>query len=109
MSTSVGDPHHVDANPDPAYRFDANPDPACYFDADPDPDPACHFDADADPDPTFHFDANPDPKGRKKYSSLISMRLIQKSKHAANAFTKTQKNQHIRVDKTKKTFQHKQN
>ncbi len=37
MSTSVGDPHHVDANPDPAYRFDANPDPACHFDADPDP------------------------------------------------------------------------
>jgi hypothetical protein len=33
------DPHHVDA----------------------DPDPACLFDADADPDPTFHFDAVPDP------------------------------------------------
>ncbi len=36
---SVADPHHVDA----------------------DPDPACHFDADAEPDPTFHFHAVPDP------------------------------------------------
>ncbi len=33
------DPHHVDA----------------------DPDPACHFDADPDPDPTFHFNADPEP------------------------------------------------
>jgi hypothetical protein len=36
LLSSVSDPHHVDANPDPH------------------PDPACHFDA--DPDPTFHFD-----------------------------------------------------
>ncbi len=28
----VGDPHHVDADPDPAYHFDADPD------VDPDPD-----------------------------------------------------------------------
>jgi hypothetical protein len=37
MSTSVADPHHVDANPDPAYHFDANTYPACHFDADPNP------------------------------------------------------------------------
>jgi hypothetical protein len=38
--SSIADPHH--------------------FDAVPDPDSACHFDA--DPDPTFHFDENPDPE-----------------------------------------------
>jgi|LakMenEpi03Aug12_release.lakeMendotaPanAssembly.Ray.scaffolds.fasta_scaffold5264843_1 hypothetical protein len=37
--TSVSNPHHIDA--------------------DPDPDPPCHFDA--DPDLTFHSDAVPDP------------------------------------------------
>ncbi len=36
--SSVSDPHHLDA----------------------DPDPASHFDADPDTDPTFHFDAVPD-------------------------------------------------
>jgi hypothetical protein len=36
-SYSVADPHHVDADPDPAF----------------------HFDADPDPDPTFHSDADP--------------------------------------------------
>jgi hypothetical protein len=36
---SVADPHHLDA----------------------DPDPASHFDADPDTDPTFHFNADPDP------------------------------------------------
>jgi len=39
--SSVADPHHLDA--------------------DPDPDPACHFDTDPDPDPAFHFEADPDP------------------------------------------------
>ncbi len=39
--SSVADPHHLDANPDP--------------------DPTSHFDTDPDPDPTFHFDAVPDP------------------------------------------------
>ncbi len=38
--SSVADPHHLDA--------------------DPDPNPACHFDTDSDPDPTFHFEADPD-------------------------------------------------
>ncbi len=55
--TSVADPHHIDADPDPARHFDADPDPARHFDAD--PDPARHFDA--DPDPSRHFDADPDP------------------------------------------------
>jgi hypothetical protein len=32
---SVADPHHIDANPDPACYFDADPDPTCHFDADP--------------------------------------------------------------------------
>jgi hypothetical protein len=35
---SVVDPHH----------FDADSDPACYFDADPDSDPTFHFHADPD-------------------------------------------------------------
>jgi hypothetical protein len=44
--TNVTDPHHFDA----------------------DPDPACHFDA--DPDPTFHFDADTDPSFQKKAKNL---------------------------------------
>jgi hypothetical protein len=67
-SLSVADPHHLDADPDPACHFDADPDPACHFDAD--PDPACHFNADPDPDPTFHFDANPDPSFQIKAQNL---------------------------------------
>jgi len=31
IATSVADPHHFDADPDPAFHFDADPDP----DADP--------------------------------------------------------------------------
>ncbi len=50
-AASVADPHH----------FDADPDPACYFHAGPDLDPSFHFDADLEPDPTFHFDPDPDP------------------------------------------------
>jgi hypothetical protein len=45
---SNADPHHFDADPDPACHFDADLDPACKSDADPDPY--------SDPDPTFHFD-----------------------------------------------------
>ncbi len=40
VSTSriiVADPHHIDADPDPAFHFDADPDPAFHFNADPDP------------------------------------------------------------------------
>jgi hypothetical protein len=43
---SIAEPHHIDADPDPA----------CHFDADPDPDPTFHFDAgdpDLDLDPSF--------------------------------------------------------
>ncbi len=73
---SVADPHHLDADQDPACYFDADPDPACQFDADPDPacqfdahpDPACHFDA--DPDPTFYSDADPDPSFQIKARNL---------------------------------------
>jgi hypothetical protein len=43
VANSVADPHHLDADPDPA----------CNFDADPDPKPDCHFDA--DPRPDLHF------------------------------------------------------
>ncbi len=44
---SVADPHH----------FDADPDPACHFGADPDPDPVCYFDVVSDPDldPSFQI------------------------------------------------------
>ncbi len=56
---SVADPHHLNANPDPASHFDADPDPS--------------------PDPTFHSDANPDPSfqydcrsGSGSYPSLFA-------------------------------------
>jgi hypothetical protein len=38
--TMVADPHHFNADPDPAFRFNADPDPAVHFKADPDP---AHF------------------------------------------------------------------
>ncbi len=47
----VADPHHLDADPDPAFHFDV----------DADPDPTFHSDADADPNPAFYFEADPDP------------------------------------------------
>ncbi len=46
--SSVADPHHSDAVPDPAS----------------------HFDADPDPGPTFHFDADPDPSFQIKAQNL---------------------------------------
>jgi hypothetical protein len=42
------DPHHINADPDPAFHFNAVLDP----------EPAFHLNA--DPDPTFHFNAAPD-------------------------------------------------
>jgi hypothetical protein len=46
MNTSpninVSDPHHIDADPDPAFHFYADPDP------DADPDPAIQNDADSE-------------------------------------------------------------
>ncbi len=50
-ATSVADPHHVDADPDPAFHLDAKPDPDNTF----------HSDADLDPDPTLKLDPDPDP------------------------------------------------
>jgi hypothetical protein len=43
LTSSVADPLH----------FDADPDPACHFDADPDPDPVFPFDGDLDSDPSL--------------------------------------------------------
>ncbi len=34
------DPHHFNADADPAFHFTADLDPAFHFNADPDPDPA---------------------------------------------------------------------
>jgi hypothetical protein len=61
------DPHHFNADPDPALHFNEDPDPAFHFNADKDPslhftsdpDPAFHLNA--DPDPAFHFNADTDP------------------------------------------------
>ncbi len=47
LRSSVADPHHCDADPDPAFHFDAETDPDTTF----------HY----DPDPTFQNDAEPDP------------------------------------------------
>jgi hypothetical protein len=61
-TSSVVDPHHVDADPDPTFHPDAGPE------ADPDFD--FLFDAYPYPDPTFHPDADlgpdPDPSFKKK-------------------------------------------
>jgi hypothetical protein len=45
FSTSVEDPHHVDADPDPACHYDTDPDPTFHFDADPDPAPSFQINA----------------------------------------------------------------
>jgi hypothetical protein len=59
----LSDPHHVDADPDPACHFDADPDPVCHFDED--PNPTFHFDKDPDPvrDPSFQIKAQNTEKG----------------------------------------------
>ncbi len=56
---SVADPHHLNADPDPASHFDADPDPTVHSDTGAGPDPTCRFDA--DPDPTTHFSPDLDP------------------------------------------------
>jgi hypothetical protein len=38
----VSDPHHFNADPDPAYHLNADLDPAFHFNAVPDPNPAPH-------------------------------------------------------------------
>jgi hypothetical protein len=55
----VADPHHFDADPDPAFYSDADPDPTFHFGAEPYPDPTCQLDA--DPDSTTHFFPDWDP------------------------------------------------
>jgi len=47
------DPHHVDADPDPAFHFNADPDPTFHLDAV--PDPTIYFHADPDPDPSLQI------------------------------------------------------
>jgi hypothetical protein len=79
MYTSVADPHHIDADPDPTFHPNADPDPAFQFDAD--PDPTTHFLPDLDPPmlqndpqrlPPFHFDADPDPASQNDADSCGS-------------------------------------
>ncbi len=43
LDNRVADPHHVDADPDPAFYLITDPDPTFHSDVDPDPNP----------DPTF--------------------------------------------------------
>jgi hypothetical protein len=62
------DPHHFNADPDPAFRFNADPDPAFHFNAD--PDPAFHFNAEPDPAP-HQSDWNLRPPSRTPF--LTSM------------------------------------
>jgi hypothetical protein len=93
----VVDPHHLDADPDPACHFDVDPDPgfqtktqnlekvlkqahipyilACLLQVDADPDPAYHFDR--DPDPTFQFDADPCGSG----STTLLMKVLENVTH----------------------------
>jgi hypothetical protein len=52
---SVANPHHINADPDPA----------CHFNEDADPDPAFHFDAVPDLDSSFQINAQNLKKGRK--------------------------------------------
>ncbi len=49
----VADPHHFNANPDPAFHFNANPDPAFHFNADLGQDPAPHR-SDGNPRPLVY-------------------------------------------------------
>jgi hypothetical protein len=39
VETGVANPHHFNADPDPAFYSNANPDPAFHFNEDPDPFP----------------------------------------------------------------------
>jgi hypothetical protein len=52
--TSVADPDHLDADPDPSFYCDADPALTVQFDVLLDPDPTYHFDAGSDPDPAPH-------------------------------------------------------
>jgi hypothetical protein len=82
-NSSVADPHHVDADPNPDFKFDAEPDPTFY--SDPDQDLATHFPPDFGPLmlqndplwlPPFHFDANQDldPDSAFHFPEMIRIR-----------------------------------
>jgi hypothetical protein len=45
----IADPHHLNADPDPAF----------------------HLNADPDPDPAFHLNANPDPAPHRIAKGVI--------------------------------------
>ncbi len=45
----IADPHHLNADSDPAF----------------------HLNADPDPDPAFHFNANPDPAPHRSAKGVI--------------------------------------
>ncbi len=51
LLSSVADPHHLDAGPDPANHFGTDPDP--------------------DPNPTFQFDADPCGSGSGSTTMLL--------------------------------------
>ncbi len=48
-NSRVADPHHINADPNPAFHDKSDPDPAVHYKSD--PDPAVHFNADTDPVP----------------------------------------------------------
>jgi hypothetical protein len=52
---SVADPHHLEADPNPAFHFDEAPDPDSTFHSERDLDPTFEIKFDADPDPTTSF------------------------------------------------------
>jgi hypothetical protein len=83
-TTSVADPHHFNADPDPSFRVDVDPDLTCHLNADPDPalnqrsaNPntglqtfqgsvlsllcECPWPSNVDPDPAFYSNADADP------------------------------------------------
>jgi hypothetical protein len=62
----VGDPHHLNVDPDPAFHLNADLNPAFHLNADPDPalltlirtgSSPFHF----NPDPSFHLNGDPYP------------------------------------------------
>jgi hypothetical protein len=71
VSSSVADPHHIDADLDsnPAFYFDANPDPYLTFHSDSDPDPSFQFDS--DPDSTTNFSPDLDAPVLQDYPPML--------------------------------------
>ncbi len=76
VACNVTDPHHLDADPDPAcHSFEADPDPTFHFDGVPDPDPTFHFDADPNPSPSFQITAQ-NLENVLKYRRLLFLTYI---------------------------------